>query len=47
MNKDIIKRYSNGDITVVWQPSLCVHSCIKCLRSGWRCRLSKRAHSAP
>ena len=28
MNKDIIKRYSNGDITVIWQPSLCVHSTI-------------------
>ena len=26
MNRDIIKRYSNGEITVVWQPSLCVHS---------------------
>ena len=24
-DKQIIKRYSNGEITV-WQPSLCVHS---------------------
>lgn len=31
MNKDIIKRYGNGDVTVIWQPSLCVHSTI-CFR---------------
>ena len=31
MNKDIIKRYRNGDVTVIWQPSLCVHSTI-CFR---------------
>jgi uncharacterized Fe-S cluster protein YjdI len=23
---EIIKRHSNGEVTVVWQPSLCVHS---------------------
>ena len=23
---EIIKRYANGEITVVWQPALCVHS---------------------
>lgn len=28
MSKDVIKRYTNGEITVIWQPSLCVHSAI-------------------
>jgi len=28
MSKDITKRYSNGEVTIVWQPSLCVHSAI-------------------
>jgi uncharacterized Fe-S cluster protein YjdI len=28
---EIVKRYTNGEITVIWQPSLCVHSTV-CFR---------------
>ncbi|MCC8187209.1 MAG: (4Fe-4S)-binding protein [Bacteroides sp.] len=27
----IHKEYSNGEITIVWQPALCTHACV-CLR---------------
>ncbi|MBX7126668.1 MAG: (4Fe-4S)-binding protein [Cyclobacteriaceae bacterium] len=26
--KDIVKKYTNGEVTVVWKPDLCVHSTI-------------------
>ena len=26
--KDITKKYTNGEVTVVWQPSVCIHSTI-------------------
>lgn len=29
---DIVRRYTNEDVTVVWQPRLCTHSGI-CIRS--------------
>lgn len=30
---DIKKEYTNGDLTIIWQPSLCIHSgiCTKTL----------------
>jgi uncharacterized Fe-S cluster protein YjdI len=31
VTRDVIKRYTNGEVTVIWQPSLCVHSAI-CFR---------------
>lgn len=27
-NKPIVKEYTNGEITVVWQPSKCIHSAL-------------------
>lgn len=26
--KDITKTYSNGDVTIIWKPSQCIHSAI-------------------
>lgn len=33
MEKEIVKEYSNGEITVVWKPKKCIHSgvCVKML----------------
>jgi len=31
MDQPIVKRYSNGEVTVVWRPVLCAHSTV-CFR---------------
>ena len=28
MEKDITKKYTNGDVTVVWKPASCIHSTV-------------------
>jgi len=28
MNRDITKTYTNGEITVVWKPNVCIHSTV-------------------
>jgi len=32
MEKQIVKHYSNGELTVVWKPALCIHSGV-CVRT--------------
>lgn len=29
--KDITKKYSNGEVTIIWKPAVCIHS-TKCWR---------------
>lgn len=33
MEKEIIKEYTNGELTIVWKPNTCIHSgvCVKTL----------------
>lgn len=26
--KDITKKYTNGEVTIVWKPTMCIHSAI-------------------
>lgn len=28
MEKEIVKNYSNGEVTIVWKPSVCIHSTV-------------------
>jgi uncharacterized Fe-S cluster protein YjdI len=32
MEKEIVKHYANGELTVVWKPNLCIHSGV-CVRT--------------
>ncbi len=45
--KNIKKEYSNGEITIVWQSSKCIHSavCVKNLPSVFRPKKSPWIHT--
>ena len=32
MEKEIVNKYTNGELTVVWKPNLCIHSGV-CVRT--------------
>lgn len=32
MEKEIVKKYSNGDLMIVWKPNICTHSGV-CVRT--------------
>ncbi|MGB1038584.1 MAG: (4Fe-4S)-binding protein [Bacteroidia bacterium] len=38
--KDITKHYTNGELTIVWKPSLCTHAaeCVKALPKVYKPR---------
>lgn len=38
MEKEIIMKYSNGEITIVWKPGICAHSgiCVSTLPKVYR-----------
>ena len=38
MEKEIIKEYTNGELTIVWKPKTCIHSgvCVKALPKVYR-----------
>ena len=31
MEREITKRYTNGEVTIVWKPGICIHSAV-CFR---------------
>jgi len=40
MEKEIVKKYSNGELTVVWKPGLCMHAgvCVRTLPQVYNSR---------
>ena len=37
-NKEIVNEYSNGEITILWKPKICIHAgeCVKRLPNVYR-----------
>ncbi|MEM6524044.1 MAG: (4Fe-4S)-binding protein [Bacteroidota bacterium] len=38
MTKEIVKEYSNGELSIIWKPQLCIHAgeCVKALPSVYK-----------
>lgn len=46
---EIVREYTNGELTVIWKPGLCIHAgvCVRMLPQVYRPRLRPRGSIRP